>query len=314
MSSPSHPLASRATTFRPARCTNQALGVLTVERGRPRGRRRSARGRPSAPPRGRNAPRRELTMLVERARDEVGELHLDDRPQPHQRHPVAPPAIADPPTDVFITRRELILGLESPGHLEAPPCRLGRPRRGRTRAGLAASPVKAVRDRLDAQVNLGHRHLVVGRVEVCRGREDAGRQPVRGRERRLLGALGRVVQAPLDGQVDLVLVVVTSSRTGLEPRPVALDQVLLGPLLGISSGRRRRRRVPRGPPSAGSGTRSVSDRLRRARLLDRARFASRYTARTSVPSTTTPSKPYEAARSAMCSAGEREVGQDQYAH
>ena len=51
-----------------------------------------------------------------------------------------------------------------------------------------------------------------------------------------------------------------------------------------------------------------------ARAFSIARFASRYTARTSVPSTTIPSKPYASARSATCSvANSRCVGVE-YAH
>src|SRR5215210_4891833 len=51
-----------------------------------------------------------------------------------------------------------------------------------------------------------------------------------------------------------------------------------------------------------------------ARAFSIARFASRYTASTSVPSTTTPSKPYASARSATCSvAYSRYVGVE-YAH
>src|SRR5213595_2429217 len=51
-----------------------------------------------------------------------------------------------------------------------------------------------------------------------------------------------------------------------------------------------------------------------SRAFSIARFASRYTASTSVPSTTTPSKPYASARSATCSvANSRCVGVE-YAH
>src|SRR5919206_466971 len=51
-----------------------------------------------------------------------------------------------------------------------------------------------------------------------------------------------------------------------------------------------------------------------SRAFSIARFASRYTASTSVPSMTTPSNPYASARSATCSVAYSRCVGDEYAH
>ena len=98
----------------------------------------------------------------------------------------------------------------------------------------------------------------------------------RDRQRRLLGALERVVESPLDlGRRSRPPPRRTMSDVLRSHGAEALERVALRPLLEQRpSGRRTRRRARRAPPSGGSRTRSASGR-RRARAFSIARFASR---------------------------------------
>ena len=78
---------------------------------------------------------------------------------------------------------------------------------------------------------IGNAILVVGSVEVLGRRVDARFETGRIGERRLFGALERVVQEALHDGGDLILLVVGQVRVRPKPGAEALDGILHGPLL-----------------------------------------------------------------------------------
>ena len=124
----------------------------------------------------------------------------------------------------------------------------------------------------------------------------------------------RVVEQLLDAGGDLVLFLVGHLGVLAQPGAEALDRVATRPTSRTSpSGRRTRRRGRRGPPCAASGTRAASARRRRApsrsRASPRGRRRARRCRRRRRPRSRTP-----AARSATCSVAYSRCDGVEYAH